>query len=200
MIKNGMNHIYACLLLVTVLGLAGTASALPITFDEFPVGTLIGNQYESDGVVFLPGVVTCDLPQISMDAWMPTEPLLRPTNGIHSPYYGFQGDFYMKFVQPVGQVEFLTGSWDQVGAGTIQVYDPAMNLVGSFSNTQVGPQTICISGLGPIREVYFNSTRDYGGAGIDNLDFCTIPAPGAILLGGLGASLVGWLRRRKVLA
>lgn len=198
--QNTRKGTYACILWVTVLGLAQMASALPITFDEFPLGTLVSNQYATEGILFLPGTVTPRLPQITSDnpAWMPTEPFLRPTG--EPALSQFQGDFWMEFVQPVSQVSFVTGSWDQIGAGIIQVYDPGMSLLGSYSNTQTGPQTINIASFVPIGRIYFNSVADRWGAGIDSLHISTIPAPGALLLAALGTGVVGWLQRKRTVA
>ncbi|MFH1718729.1 MAG: hypothetical protein ABIF19_15345 [Planctomycetota bacterium] len=181
---------------VMILGVAGTANAA-ITFDEFPLGTIVSNQYAGLGVEFLAGPLTGRLPQLSMNGAMPDQPVLRPTG--EPDYYTFQGDFWMKFTTPVVDVTFDSGYWDGVGTAVIHVYDPGMGFLVALSNTSTGVDTISISGLGQIGYVYFNSIGDGAGGDIDNLDFSQIPAPGAILLGSIGAGLVGWLRRRRTL-
>ncbi len=182
-----------------LIGVAGLASAAPtlITFDEFPIGTMISNQYAPLGVLFLPGTVTPRLPQINWNGAMPTQPILRPTG--EPDFYVFQGDFYMSFCVPVIYVQFDSGYWDNVGSGVIDVYNPGGILIASLTNAGTGVQAISISGLGQIGMVYFNSIADGAGADIDNLSFTPIPAPGAIVLGGIGVGLIGWLRRRRTL-
>jgi hypothetical protein len=187
--------IMICVILISVAGLASAAPTYLITFDEFPLGTVIDNQYAGLGVVFLPGDVTGRLPQISEDGAMLTTPVLRPTGEPEN--YIYQGDFWMQFTTTAVEVQFDSGFWDGVGNGVIDVYDPYMIPLASLSNTVTGVNVTNISGR--IGYIYFNSIGDGAGADMDNLKFTQIPAPGAILLGGIGAGLVGWLRRRKTL-
>jgi hypothetical protein len=192
---------------VVVIGVAGAARAAPttlITFDELPVGTIITNQYVGLGVVFLSGDVTGRQPKIADDAFMPGSPILRPTG--EPDFDDYQGDFSIQFITPATEVQFDSGYWDGVGTGAINAYDSTMNPLASLTNTVAGVEVISISGVGPISYVYFNSIGDDSGAGIDNLGFSIsdfnpipVPAPGAIVLGGIGLGLIGWLRRRRTL-
>jgi len=183
--------IMICAILIGVAGLANAAPTYLITFDEFPLGTVIGNQYAPLGVVFT--AATYNLPVISMNGAMPTPPILRPDGGPST----YAGDFWIQFTTTATQVQFDSGFWDTIGTAQIDVYDPYKNFLVSLTNTVTGVNVTNVAGR--IGYIYFNSVKDGAGADIDNLKFTQIPAPGAILLGGIGAGIVGWLRRRRTL-
>jgi hypothetical protein len=137
-----------------------------ITFDEFPVGTLITTQYASDGVVFsgTPG------PFIAVDGANPTSPVL-------SPGASFSGTLDIEFVSPadgttpasVASVAFDVGYLDSLGGVTISTFDIDGNLIDSFATNQLGIQHISLTG--PIHEIEVVTTADPFGAAIDNLGF-----------------------------
>ena len=110
--------IMMCAILIGVAGMASAAPTYLITFDEFPVGTMVSNQYAPLGVLFHPGNITQGLPIIDWNGAMPTQPILRP-QGEAAGLYIYQGDFWMQFTTPVVEVEFDSGYWD--GVGTINV-------------------------------------------------------------------------------
>jgi hypothetical protein len=182
-----------CVVLIGIAGLVNAAPTTLITFDEFPLGTVIDTEYAPLGVVFT--AATYNPPVISMNGAMPTQPILRPDGGPSM----YRGDFWILFLTPAAEVQFDSGYWDGLGTGVINVYDQYMNPMASLTNTTTGVNVTSLSGLGPIGGIYFNSVADGAGADIDNLAFSPIPAPGAIVLGGIGVGLIGWLRRRRTL-
>lgn len=134
-----------------------------ITFDEFPLGTVITTQYASDGVVF------SGTPFIADDGANPTSPVLSPGDF-------FLGTLDMDFVSPangtspasVASVEFDVGFLDDLGGVTITTFDIHGNVIDSFATDQLGIQHVSLTG--PIHEIEVVTSNDPAGAAIDNLD------------------------------
>ncbi len=169
----------AALGLVTLGGAAQVAAApVVLTFSEYPVGTVITNQYAAQGVVFSPGI-NGNYPIIADDGAMPTTPVLSP----NPPY---AGDFDIEFLTSTTWVQFDSGFWDTIGTGIIDVYDLGGILIDTVSNSVTGVETFTFSNpLTGIGRIVFNSSGDPAGADIGDLSF-NVPEPGSLLLLGIG--------------
>lgn len=191
-----------------IICVGATANASVITFDEIPPANgnfgFLTEEYAALGIHF----VTTDDGSImgGISNGDPGNWNLEGTNG--PAFLGFNGQSYS-----------LTANFD--AAMSIVSLDVSRSL-GSFSGdtftldaysgiTLVGSQTVT---LGPINvwsaisiaAAGIDSIQMSGSGvsflspyGVDNLSFTgsVIPAPGALLLAGIGASFVANLRRRK---
>lgn len=163
---------------------AGQAQAVLLTFSEFPVGTVITNQYAPQGILF--AALTGNAPIIANDGAIPTSPVL-------SPNPPFSGDFQWTFPTGATGVQFDSGFWNTLGSGVIDVFSPTNVLLAALTDTSLGVEHFDLSALGVIGRVTFNSAADPAGADIDNLQFQpagVVPEPASLAL--LGAALAGF--------
>jgi len=104
------------------------------------------------------------------------------------------------FTTPVTSV---TVDWVTIRTEDIHItaYDFGGNILYAQSATGLVTDpawgTFTFTGVGPIAKISFWDAT--GSVGVGRLEFTPIPAPGAILLGGIGVGIVGWLRRRRAL-
>ncbi len=163
-------------------GWVSADSGLVAFSDSSGANLQIGNWPEGNNTNAL-GVFPDDPSYLIMDFSTPVDSL-QLDFGNDDPLFAVAGD------QAVLTV-FLGAS--QVGQTTM-----AMNLDDLMN------QTIAISGVVFDRATFFYNVTQVPGLieVVDNIQFTpfnVVPAPGAMLLGGIGAGLVGWLRRRRSL-
>ncbi len=201
------------------------ANASPtIDFDSFADQTAINSINTGDNIVtfsvgspgLLPayiarvggsttGFVPDDIPQGVIDGGFLTDEFNGPT---------VAHDYFIEFTNPVSSLGLDLYDFRRDGGG--QIGDVVQLTVFSDAfTTAIGTQSLYIaSGLpdGNVSHLevmgnglnIMSASITYGadvGTGLDNVTYSTVPvpAPGAVFLGAIGTSVVGWLRRRRAI-
>lgn len=203
-----MKRVFGVSVFVLVAGLlAAPASAAPTFFDSFDgenggVAKLnytgFANWTVSNGTVDLIGNAYFDL---------------QPGNGLYVDLDGSTKDagkitsVPINLVQGTYKLSFkLAGNlrnYDTLDTVAVQVnmgglLDKVYTLAKDAPFTLV-EETLVVSGPTAVTLSFEGSGGDNVGMLLDDVAISVIPAPGALMLGGIGVSLAGWLRRRRSL-
>jgi hypothetical protein len=147
------------------------SGAVNITFDEFPVGTVITTQYANDYGIVFQGDTSGDDQFISTDSANPNSPELSGTPR-------FAGDVGAHFVFPgtatpatVNSVTMDVGYIDNPGSTEVNAYDAAGTLLGSVVANQIGFNRLRIAFRGIASFTVTSASDEPAGFGVDNVTF-----------------------------
>jgi len=206
-----LKHAAHALVLSASMVLAVNASASTITFDDLPVGTVVGSQYA--GVVFSPNAIAgagfatnTDLTVVSAtgsdvgfdglgDPSLASGNVLRSFNA----WLNENGNpsFRVSFASAIGSFSAIfAGVFDSSNV-TLMAYDGATLLSTVMGNSPDAQFALSITGPHITSVVVSPGTLDDYVA-VDDIQFAAaVPEPSALALSSVGLALVGWAGKRR---
>ena len=191
-----MKKLITIFAVVACLGLTGVVQAGPtvtvIDFDSFPGGS--PTSYTVSGVTFT-GIGGGAL----WAGWGPNGTLGLLAGG--SPLEELRADIAGGAVSVSVDIGDYDADSDRL---FLEIFDSG-NISLGYTDLVIAPDFIGMKTLSlsapNIAFAIFGARDAVNGSSVysDNFTYERIPAPGAILLGTIGVSLVGWLRRRRTL-
>ena len=191
-----MKKIITIFAVVACLGLTGIAQAAPtitvIDFESFPGGD--PTSYTVSGATFT-GTGGGNL-------WTGLGP--NGTQGLLAgsvPYEELRADIAGSVISVSVDIGDYDADSDRL---FLEIFDSGGTSLG-YTDLVIAPEFVGMETLSlsapNIAYAIFGARDAVSGSSVysDNFTYERIPAPGAILLGSIGVSLVGWLRRRRTL-
>lgn len=197
-----MKKLVAICILFVLMSAGAANAAFTLTFDELPTQPVHGLSYS--GVTFgftVGGSPSTDAVYNGIGPGTLTylqDPTLEGTTA---------GILTLDFSTPTDTLEFgvaLNSYYAATPAYVVKLYDSSYALIGTFTG-DTSPLVLwsegqfTYSGTMVRRAVIGFNEQAASRFAFDNLTINTIPAPGAIMLSGIGLGLVNWLRRRRTL-
>jgi len=187
-----MNTMKKVCLIVLVLCASPVMAAVTIDFEDAPGGYF--TSWTKDDVTFTAAG--------GASMWASTNP--NGTLGLvggDDPYYELRADIACGATSVAVDLGDYDADQDLL---FLEIYDSSDTLLGytdlMIPGEFVGMETLSLSASN-IAYAIFGARQAVSGSSVyaDNFTFAPVPAPGAVLLGGIGVGLVGWLRKRQTL-